>query len=80
MVNNVSRKILGAKLAKHVPQQPVPLLAFSTEVQNIAGRYAPIFNNINANTKNRTEAKHVLNNLYAQMPDQINRTAFLMQT
>jgi len=80
MVNNLSRRILGEKLAKYVPKQPTPLIAFSTEVQNIAGRYAPIFNNINANTKNRTEAKRKLNNLYAQMPDQINKTAFLMQT
>ena len=71
---------MGEKLAKYVPKQPTPLIAFSTEVQNIAGRYAPIFNNINANTKNRTEAKRKLNNLYAQMPDQINKTAFLMQT
>jgi hypothetical protein len=80
MVNNLSRRILGEKLAKYVPKQPTPLIAFSTEVQNIAGRYSPVFNDINASNKRRAEAKRELNNLYAYMPDQLNRTAFLMQT
>ncbi len=80
MVNSAVRKILGTKLAKYVPEQPKQLVAFTPEVQNIAGRYAPIFNNISKSTKSRTEAQRVLNNLYSQMPDQINKTAFLMQT
>ncbi len=80
MVNSAVRKILGTKLAKYVPGQPKQLVAFTPEVQNIAGRYAPIFNNISKSTKSRTEAQRVLNNLYSQMPDQINKTAFLMQT
>jgi DNA-binding transcriptional regulator YbjK len=80
MVNNTARKILGTNLAKYVLEQPNQLVAFTPEVQNIAGRYAPIFNDISKSTKSRTEAKRVLNNLYAQMPDEINRTALLMQT
>ncbi len=80
MVNSAVRKILGTKLAKYVPEQSKQLVAFTPEVQNIAGRYAPIFNNISKSTKSRTEAQRVLNNLYSQMPDQINKTAFLMQT
>ncbi len=80
MVNSAVRKILGTKLAKYVPGQSKQLVAFTPEVQNIAGRYAPIFNNISKSTKSRTEAQRVLNNLYSQMPDQINKTAFLMQT
>ena len=80
MVNNVVRKVLGTKLAKYVPEQTKQLVAFTPEVQNIAGRYAPIFNDISKSNKSRTEAQRVLNNLYSQMPDEINRTAFLLQT
>lgn len=80
MVNNITRKIAKTKPGKYVTKQATSLVAFSPEIQNIAGRYASIFNDINASTKNRTEAKRVLNNLYAQMPDEINKIALLMQT
>jgi hypothetical protein len=80
MVNNITRKRAGTKPAKYVPKQATSLVAFSPEIQNIAGRYASIFNDINASTESRTEAKDILNNLYSQMPDESNKIAFLMQT